>query len=59
MRDVISYGERVEERRGEDRKIVIKGTVALFRFLFTPGVMLRWLLTRVIIWDLHHELCVK
>lgn len=56
---MISYGERVEERRGEDGKIVIKGTVALFRFVFTPGVMLRWLLTRVIIWDLHHELCVK
>lgn len=49
----------MEDWRGEHEKMVTRRTVALSRILFIPGVMLRWLLMRVIIWDLHHELCVE
>lgn len=55
----MSHEERMEDWRREDVKMVTRRTVALFRFLFIPGVMLRWLLTRVVISDLHHELCVE
>lgn len=58
LNDVISHEERMEDWRGEDEKMVTRRTGALSGFLFIPGMMLRWLLTRVIIWDLHHELCV-
>lgn len=39
--------------------MVTRRSVALSRFLFIPKVMLRWLLTKVIIWDLHHGPCVE
>lgn len=51
------HEERMEDWIGEDEKLVTRRAGALSGFLLIPGVMLRWLLTRVI-WDLHHKLCV-
>lgn len=58
MREVEVTG-RVGDWRGKEGERVIRRTVAPPGGLCIPGVMLRWLLTTVITWDLHHELYVE
>lgn len=58
MNNVQSHGEGVEYWRGEDERMVTR-RVALSRFLFIPGAMAEVVINEVIIWDLHHELCME